>query len=136
MKTTKLFLAAMAFAGCAKANDVSRMEDDAIATVGSYQLPLHELETRANELLKVPLAPDAASRLRDAKVEIAHLKGEIAGTNRIELDKLATDAELVQKKLDNVEHDLQDGILVATDHLEAVESWISVAERTNPPRTP
>ncbi len=132
--TKLLLLSAVLFVGCAKANDLSRMEDEAIAIAAEYQPTVHELEARANELLKVSLAPDASSKLRDAKVQIASLKGLIAGTNRIELDRIAAsgDSEAIQQRTDNVEHNLREGIIVATDQLEAVENWIAVAERTSP----
>jgi hypothetical protein len=131
---TKLLLSAVLLVGCAKANDVSRMEDEAIATAAAYGPTVHELDVRANDLLKVPLAPDAASRLRDAKAQIASLKGLIAGMTRAKLDEMQSNPDLIQKRNDNVQHDLREGIITATDHLEAVESWIAVAERT--PGTP
>jgi hypothetical protein len=133
----KLLLAAVLFAGCAKANDVGRLEDEAIATAQEYAPTVKELGARASELFKEHLGPDATSRLRDAKAEIARMNGEIQTTTRAQIEKdTGGDADRVQQKIDNVESDLQRGILVATDHLEAVESWLAVAERTPVAATP
>ena len=131
----KLLLIASVFAsvlaGCAKANDMGRMEDEVVAVATSYYPTVHELELRANELRKVKLDPEASSRLREATTDIQHMKGEIEGTkNRVELDKKAsTDPDFLQRKLDGVEHNLREGIIDASIHLEAVENWLAVEER-------
>ena len=127
---TKLLLTAVLFAGCAKANDVGRLEDEVVAKAAEYQPSVHELENRANELRKLgKLAPEADSHLRDALGQISHMKGTIAGTTRAELDRTTGgDALKVQQRLDNLEWELQEGILVATDHLQAVENWITASE--------
>ena len=128
----KLLLTAVLFAGCAKANDVGRLEDEVVAIAAGYQPTVHELENRANELRKLgKLAPEADSRLRDGIAQISRMKGTIAGTTRSEIERATKDdPDLVQKRLDNLEWELQEGILVATDHLQAVENWITASEHS------
>ena len=128
----KLLLLALVLAGCAKANDVGRLEDEVAAVASDYAPVIHELENRANDLRKIgKLAPEADSRLRDATTQIQHMKGQLAGaSNRADLDRMATqDPELVQKRTDNLQRDLAEGIMAATDHLQAVESWVAAEER-------
>ena len=130
--TKLLLLTAVLFAGCAKANDVGRLEDEVVAKAAEYQPSVHELENRANELRKLgKLGPAADSHLRDALATISHMKGTIAGTTRAELERATKDdPDLVQKRLDNLEWALQEGILDATDHLQAVENWITANEHS------
>jgi hypothetical protein len=128
--TKLLLLTAVLFVGCAKANDVGRLEDEVVTTAARYQPSVHELENRANELRKLgKLAPEADSHLREALATISHMKGTLAGTTRGELERTTKDdPELVQKKLDNLERALEEGILDATDHLQTVENWITANE--------
>ena len=128
---TKLLLTAVLFAGCAKANDVGRLEDEVVAIAAEYQPTVHELENRANELRKLgKLAPEADSRLRDALGEIGKLKGAIAGNaTRAAVAKATNDdPEVVQKRLDNTQWELGERVLTATDQLQAVENWITATE--------
>ena len=128
----KLLLAALLFAGCAKANDIGRLEDECVEIAKSYAPTATELSHRADELRKEKLGPEAESRLRDANAEIQSLKAAISiGSNREMLEREAKgDPNLVQKKIDNTEANIEARILSATDHLGAVESWLQANSRT------
>lgn len=126
----KLLLAAVLFAGCAKANDMGRLEEDVVETAKSYAPIVAELSHRADELRKEKLSPEADSRLRDATAVISTMKGEIASISVAELDRKANgDPDQVIKTGDNLEIHLEHRYREATDHLGAVESWLAANER-------
>lgn len=126
----KLLLAAVLFAGCAKANDIGRMEEDVVETAKSYAPIVAELSHRADELRKEKLSPEAESRLKDATAVISTMKGEIASISVAELDRKANgDVDQVTKAGDNLEIHLEHRYREATDHLGAVESWLAAHER-------
>jgi hypothetical protein len=131
----KLLLAAVLFAGCAKANDIGRMEEDVVETAKSYTPIVTELSHRADELRKEKLSPEAESRLKDATAVISTMKGEIASISIPELEKRTTGKDVEQKadeigKIgDNLETHLEHRYREATDHLGAVESWLAADER-------
>jgi hypothetical protein len=143
------FLAVLlAIAGCQKSADLGRMQEETLAVVKTHASELEVEQRRADNLLQrgrqVSSAPgvnDAGKLLTEARARLEQLRAAAQqAPTAVAAAAKTGDAEEVQKVNDELIATFDDGIAVVRADLDAVESWVAVAEAApksaQPPATP
>lgn len=143
------FLAVLlAFAGCQKSADLGRMQEETLAVVKAHASELEVEQRRADNLLtrgrQVSSAPgvnDAGKLLTEARARLEQLRAAAQqAPTEIAAAAKRGDAEEIQKVNDELMSTFDGGIAVVRDDLDAVESWVALAEMApktaQPPTTP
>ncbi len=134
---TSSFLAVLlATAGCQKSADLGRMQEETLAVVKTHASELEIEQRRADNLLQrgrqVSSAPgvnDAGKLLTEARARLEQLRGAAQqAPTAVAAAAKTGDAEEVQKVNDELMATFDDGIAHVRADLDAVESWVAIAE--------
>jgi hypothetical protein len=141
--------ALLAASGCEKANDVPRLQDEARATAKAYQDRFDELSRRAERISKrgntlradAPHSADAQRVYRQAVSTLEDNRRILQGLpTRIQAGASPEDPDALPKLIDTVSERFENAVIEINAELDAVESWIGVAEqqsdRSAPPAAP
>jgi hypothetical protein len=124
-------IALAAAAGCEKANDVPRMQDEALEVAKAYQVRVGELTRRADAIhLDQLSAADAKLAYVQARSTLERARNELQHVPVTLQDKAKSGhREDLQKLIDAMRERLELDVIDATSKLSAVESWLALAER-------
>jgi hypothetical protein len=144
-----LFGLLLAVSGCEKANDVPRLQDEARATAKAYQERFDELGHRAEAIskrgntLRVENSVDAQVAYRAAVTTLGENRRILQGLPaRIDASGGTGDPDALPKLIDSVRERFENAVRLINWNLDAVESWIHIAERqqnrwaASPPAAP
>lgn len=129
------FAALLASAGCQKAADLDRLQEETLTDVKVYVSELDILQKRAESLLArgrgVATAPgvnEAGKRLTEVRARLERLRGMTQSAPTAVAEAAKTGFEALKKSSDELVDHLDDGIALVRADLEAVESWIASSE--------
>jgi hypothetical protein len=131
-------------AGCAKSSDVGRLEEEATGVATRYKPRLDDLSRRLDKLMArdkliadtVTGHPLASRRLFDMRAMLEQLKNEVSTSPGaiVSASKLGP-TDLI-RLTDHMDEQLRDGVRRVNDEIDALDSWISIAETQPHPTTP
>lgn len=136
-----LWFALLVAPACDKPNDQPVLQDEVVATAGSYDSRLDELKHRADDVDRrraalprdTPSSAAAEHSLGQARTVIGDQRSYLQ-TVRTRLKAIPSGAPgQVQALLDEMRQRVDDGLTEATADLEAVESWVAIAQQQQRP---
>jgi hypothetical protein len=122
---------ALTAAGCEKANDLPRMQDEALATARSYQGRFDELARRAEAIRTDRLRTAAVQRVfEQARSTLARYRNDLKQVPiLVQAGVKSANPEELLKLIDTMRERFEGGVIEASSELAAVESWIAMADR-------
>jgi hypothetical protein len=135
-------LALLAVSGCEKTNDLPRLQEEAQATLASYQLRAEELVQRANAVAQrfaaLPRdAPDPDHATMIAQRTFLQARAVLERTRitlrqvpkRVEDEVKAGKTDELGKLVSGLHDELEISMREANGELSAIESWVAIAEQ-------
>ncbi len=129
---------------CAKTNDLGKLEDEARALGTRYKPRLDNLSSRLDDLMKrdhvigegVTGHALASRRLFDTRAELEQLRNAVTTwPGAVDAAAKAGQNDLI-KKTDNMSEELRLGMVRVNAEIDALNSWISIAETEPHTATP
>jgi hypothetical protein len=132
-----LVASVIAASGCARTDDLPRLQDEALAVARTYQQRFDELGERAEALRQrgaalppeVLSASKAGPTFRSALSRLTEYRSKLQQVPASLKTAAAAGDRAVMKLIDELRHDLERGRIETISELAAVESAIAAAER-------
>jgi len=134
----------LAVAACGKSSDLPRLQEEALALVQVYtpqvdalQRQVKQLNERGQALGGATNSADAQRQWNEARAKVDQLRGLLQSMPAaVQAAAKTGNAEELTKLIDESRARIEKDTTAASDQLEAVESWMWVAESARATPTP